>query len=275
MHGECGDSVMGTIAMHPDYAAQIDAFEVGFDAEDRAGRLPQRRRSRVVRRLLIVAIVSGAGWATYQDPSIWSRAWTFTEALASGLFETASKLPTPTAKPVDSLPPIAPPTEARPLQHAALPARPEPPFGAKPVDPVPAPVAAIAPAPTPSKPAQVSATASKPYTAPPPKALDPKQARAQAAGLHPDLPPAALAKLSETDIDTVATAIRKALAETDDAHVLIWPARPRAQAAQFRISFVEGENAGCRRYVVAIGKDGWQTTALPVEKCGVKRSARR
>ena len=266
---------MGNIAMHPDYAAQIDAFEVGFDAEERAGRPMPRRRFRVARRLMAVAILGGAAWATYQDPALWSRAWTFAAPLASGLFETASKSPAPTEKPVDTLPPIAPPAEAKPSQHAALPARPEPPTTPKLIDPIPAAVATIAPVPTPTKPAQVNATASKPYTAPPPKALDPKQARAQAAGLHPDLPPSVLAKLSEADFETVATAIRKALAETDDAEVLIWPARPRAQAAQFRISFVEGENAGCRRYVVAIGKDGWQTTALPVEKCGVKRSAGR
>jgi hypothetical protein len=103
------------------------------------------------------------------------------------------------------------------------------------------------------------------------RAGDAVERRAEAAGLHPDLSRAVLGRLSEADYRAAATAIRKALAEADDDAVLIWPPKPKSEAAQFRVSFVEGANTDCRRYVVAIAKDGWQTTALPMEKCGVKR----
>jgi hypothetical protein len=39
----------------------------------------------------------------------------------------------------------------------------------------------------------------------------------------------------------------------------------------FQVRFVAGAAPGCRRYVVTVTKDGWLTTALPMEKCGPKR----
>ncbi len=106
-----------------------------------------------------------------------------------------------------------------------------------------------------------------------PPITDPHQKRAEAVGLHPDISPALLKRLSDTDFKTAAIAIRKALAEIDDNSVLIWPEKPKPASAMFHVSFVPGAaQADCRRYIVAIAKDGWQTTALPVEKCGVKRA---
>lgn len=109
------------------------------------------------------------------------------------------------------------------------------------------------------------------YAAPKVVEADPLARRAEAAGLHPDLSRTLLQKLSETDFKTAATAINKALSEMGDTEALVWPPRVSNGATRFRISFVQGAPQDCRRYVVEIAKDGWQTTALPVEKCGVKR----
>ena len=50
----------------------------------------------------------------------------------------------------------------------------------------------------------------------------------------------------------------------------------KAEEALFKVRFVPGAPAGCRRYVVTVTKDGWLTTALPMEKCGPQpRQARR
>jgi hypothetical protein len=37
---------------------------------------------------------------------------------------------------------------------------------------------------------------------------------------------------------------------------------------------VQGAAPACRRYVVTITKDGWLTTALPMEKCGATQAGR-
>jgi hypothetical protein len=103
--------------------------------------------------------------------------------------------------------------------------------------------------------------------------LAPYQKRAQAAGLHPDVSKVLLEKLTDNDFRNASAAIEAALAETADDGVLYWPRQPRAGMAQYQVHFVEGAEPGCRRYVVTIAKSGWQTTALPMERCGVVRSA--
>jgi hypothetical protein len=94
--------------------------------------------------------------------------------------------------------------------------------------------------------------------------------RAEAVGLHPDLSRVLLARLSDIDYRNAATAISKALAETPDDEAFVWPRRRTPQLALFRVHFVEGAAPSCRRYVVTIVKDRWSTTALPMEKCGLK-----
>ncbi len=104
----------------------------------------------------------------------------------------------------------------------------------------------------------------------PPKNLDPSdpyQARATAVGLHPDLSRVLLTRLSQADYRNAGIAIRTALAETPDSGVLVWPRQRKPELALFRVHFVPGAATGCRRYVVSITKDGWLTTALPMEKC--------
>jgi hypothetical protein len=111
----------------------------------------------------------------------------------------------------------------------------------------------------------------KPAPLPPlPPLTDPLQKRAEAVGLHPDLSRALLQSLTSTDFKNADTAIKKAIAETADDAVLVWPPQPKPGIARFRIHFVPGITAACRRYVVGVGKNGWLTTALPMERCGVK-----
>ena len=64
--------------------------------------------------------------------------------------------------------------------------------------------------------------------------------------------------------------MRTALAETPDGAVFAWPRESKRGIAIFQVKFVEGAPAGCRRYVVTIAREGWSTTALPMEKCGIK-----
>lgn len=99
--------------------------------------------------------------------------------------------------------------------------------------------------------------------------VDPAQQRAAAAGLSPDLSLALLSRLSQTDFDNAATAVRTAVSETPDDGVLVWPRQRKPDQALFRVHFVLGAaTAECRRYVVTVvTKDGWSTTAPPMERC--------
>ncbi len=105
--------------------------------------------------------------------------------------------------------------------------------------------------------------------APPVVPADPLMARAQAAGLHPEISRAVLARLSATDFHNAAVAIKTALAEVADDGSLFWPRQRAADQALFQVYFVPGAPAGCRRYVVTITRDRWSATALPMERCGV------
>jgi hypothetical protein len=85
-----------------------------------------------------------------------------------------------------------------------------------------------------------------------------------------------LDRLSPTDYRNAGIAIKTALAETPDSAVFVFPRQRKPELALFRVHFVPGAAPGCRRYVVAITKDGWLTTALPMEKCGPQtKRARR
>ena len=91
-----------------------------------------------------------------------------------------------------------------------------------------------------------------------------------AVGLHPDLSRVLLKRLTPADYSNAGIAIQTALAETPDNAVYVWPRQRKPELALFEVHFVRGVSADCRRYVVTITKDGWLTTALPLEKCGIK-----
>lgn len=99
---------------------------------------------------------------------------------------------------------------------------------------------------------------------------DPLAKRAVAAGLHPEISRALLQRLSDADFRNAGVAIQKAVAETADDAVLVWPKQRKPDLALFQVYFVSGAAPDCRRYVVTVTKDAWSTTALPMERCGVK-----
>lgn len=108
---------------------------------------------------------------------------------------------------------------------------------------------------------------------PPPKInpADPYQTRALAVGLHPELSRVLLSRLSDADFRNAGIAIQKAVAEAGDGDNFIWPRQREPKLALFKVHFVAGAAPDCRRYVVVVTKDGWSTTAQPMERCGVKR----
>lgn len=103
-----------------------------------------------------------------------------------------------------------------------------------------------------------------------PQPHDRYQVRAEAAGLHPGLSRAVLARFSPTDFRNARTAINTAVARTPDNGTFIWPRRREPGRALFKVHFVAGAPPDCRRYVVTVTMAGWTTTALPMEKCGVR-----
>lgn len=107
---------------------------------------------------------------------------------------------------------------------------------------------------------------------PPPVAdsSDPFQVRALAVGLHPGLSRVLLEKLSAIDYRNAGIAIKTALAETPDTEIFVWPRQRTPGLALFQVKFVPGATGDCRRYVVMITKEGWLTTASPMEKCGIR-----
>lgn len=273
---------------YPDTAGIADFAAHGVDADDRIGDAVSRPKSKTLRRLVLLLGILGASAASYVDPSIWTRAWDTASPWITSAVDAvraqptkvvAQSAPAPETRSASQLAPTdaapAQPVDARaaflpaetpmpsPLQSAALPPITQPVKNAE--RPI-AKAATQAGAPRP---------AGEAYA--PPKALpsDPLAKRAEQAGLHADLSPALLKRFSDADFKLAAVAIDKALKETGDTETFIWPQKSPKNATRFRISFVQGAPDGCRRYVVEIAKDGWQTTALPVEKCGVRKLAAR
>lgn len=99
---------------------------------------------------------------------------------------------------------------------------------------------------------------------------DPYQVRALAVGLHPGLSRALLARLTKADFRNAAHAIHTALVRTPAGKTFIWPRGRSKNVVQFRVRFVPSISADCRRYIVEVIKDGWITTAQPMETCGIK-----
>lgn len=253
----------------------------GLDAGERIGRTVDRPRRKIVRRAIVVLGLGGIAGAAYTEPQVLTRSWTAVAPYAQSLMDAARTPPTATAVVTPTGEGAAGESAPAPAERlAALPA--EKAKASLPTEPAAAP-APVSPSPAETiKPPPRNAIAESPktqpgdaYAAPKPAPIDPLAKKAEAAGLHPDLSRALLQKLSDADFKTATTAVNKALTEAGDTETFIWPQKAAKSATRFRISFVPGAPQDCRRYVVEIAKDGWQTTALPVEKCGVKRVAAR
>ncbi|CAN1722998.1 conserved protein of unknown function [Hyphomicrobium sp. 1Nfss2.1] len=228
---------------------------------------PRKRGSSMLSASLVLLVLFGGGWAVVNAPGDWlaqvgERAALLMHMLdgrQSGMAEAnlAATAPAGTAA-------SPPPAES----------------GAAPMVPTIEPHATIAvDAPVPPDAAPVE-TASIDEAAPeeegdpqplPPPQVDPKdpyQRRAMAAGLHPDLSRALLARLTAADYRNAAYAIDTAIAKTANGAEFVWPRQRKPEQALFRVHFVKGAAVqGCRRYVVTVSKDGWLTTALPMERC--------
>ncbi len=282
-----------------DYAAD-DAFVQDHHLDimpgERIGRPLPSRRGRLKRRTFVLLVLIGCGWLYYAhargELPVWLSA-TLTSTSASIDAARKSLLASPTR------PDQAPQTEPAQPQLTDLDVKPAPiamqqaavspsdssgggqipaglpaPMNSPAVEPVQpsATTASSPPSPAPTNPTDDTAAPSASTRAAP---GGPYRKQAEAAGLHPGLSHVLLARLSPADYRNAGLAIRTALTETDDDAVYVWPAKPRAGLARFRIHFVPGAAPGCRRYVVTIAKDGWLTTALPMVKCGMRRTASR
>lgn len=173
-------------------------------------------------------------------------------------------------------------TAAKPLSEAKIvadvPLSASPPPAPPPTETVPdnkvdAPVetGAIAVQPeTQDPPAPASSEDNAPLPKPEADPTDPLQKRALAAGLHPQLSKVLLSSLSDDDFSNAKTAVRRALAEAKDTDKFVWPRDTKSKKAVFQIHFVPGAPEDCRRFVVTVMKNGWTTTARPMERCGVK-----
>ncbi len=229
-----------------------------------------RRGSSMLPASIVIAIALAAGWSFVRYPAAWQSVIAQVTALIDQR-ALAPVTPTVHAPPAASPPP---PVEARDVSAApgaaAGTAMPEPQItaatGAPETDDG-APEGGVA--------ANVRVEPLSPPAADP---RDPNQKRALAAGLHPGISRAVLARLTDSDFRNAAVAVRTALADTPDDDVLSYPRGASEKVAQFEVRFVEGAGAECRRYVVTVTLARWSTTALPMEKCGSalpKRTAGR
>lgn len=260
-------------------SSPYDEFDRYFDTELSAGERigPQPpRRSRAFSRLVIVVLMAIAGgWAYLGDPSVLTQ---WLPAEIASLLPSADRKPAMSADATASaIRPPEPPARLEPAKMSPI----EAPAPSPPVPPPAETASAPDTAPASADSAVMSATlqtetkaedAAPPERLPPPVVdlSDPYQRKATAVGLHPELSRALLEKLTPADYRNAGIAIKTALAETPDSEVYVWPRERKAGVAVFQVKFVPGAPSDCRRYVVAILRDGWQTTALPMERCGIK-----
>ena len=220
----------------------------------------------MLRGLLLVMLLGGT-WALVGEPATWPE-WLLGKVAA--ISAAMERNPDPSQQVASAMVTAAKPPPAEPSSKPAAieapPAIPQPPASSKPA------ATPSAPAPTTAALPPAAAGVDEPAPAPlEPPSVDPAdiyQMRAMAVGLHPGLSRVLLARLSPDDYRNAGIAIQKAVAETPDSGVFVWPHQRKPELALFHVRFVPGAAPDCRRYVVTVTKDGWLTTALPMEKCG-------
>jgi hypothetical protein len=257
--------------MQSGYFAEQEFRSIEIDPGDRIGGPGRRRRSWLW--IPVIAGLATGSWLVSSQQTEWFE-WALAQlsALAPA---TATPSATAPAQPVPHPGQTALSERLDPLpettrEMAATGAERAAPDAAAKEEPAPwiATAAVVAPA--------AEAEAAPPEPLPPPTVdtADPYQKKAVGVGLHPELSRVLLERLSPADYRNAGHAIRTALAETPDDAVFVWPRQRKPELALFQIGFVPGATGDCRRYVVKITKDGWLTTALPMEKCGVKPKQR-
>ena len=250
-------------ATYDDFNAEAYASSANFFPGEPIGPRRARRGLRKALNGAVMLAAVGGGWAVMRDPVAFQYAQTASSAVmetASALFAEHSATP---ATPLVTAPPPVAPLAANDVTDA--------PAAAALAAAEPVPVAAPEPA------AQAAAESGDADEVPAPLAPpkidpgDPYQKRAVAVGLHPDLSRVLLSKLTPADYKNAGIAIKTALAETPDNDKFVWPKKSKPDLALFEVHFVRGSASDCRRYVVTVTKDGWLTTALPMEKCGATK----
>lgn len=265
---------MASPALHPTagyhaYRGDDANFEFDYGLEAPSERMSGLRRRRRLRRvfagLTALTILGGGAYISTNDPDAWVR-WAYgqaqslataAEGMIGSLYARLDPQPIATAPQIAAEASMKPDAFEQPAPMPQINIR-EVPTGAVQGELVAPPAGAAGEDNQPVAPL------------PPPKVdpADPLQKRALAAGLHPELSRVLLERLTDADWRNAATAIRTALAEAAAGKDFVYPVRPRPDQALFKVRFVRGLSDTCRRYVVAITKDGWLTTALPLEKCG-------
>ena len=267
-----------TDSAYDSYPTETIAAHLELSAGDRIVPQRSRRLGKWLRRSGLIGLLALGGWSYYAGQSIvpeWlqPQAAALTSEIERHVRAQFANLATP-AKPEPAPDGTAPANAAPKLNLAPLPAPPMPP----PQLP-PAPAETVAARANPEPAANPQTTASLPYAAASETQISsgtdtaaaPYRKRAEAVGLHPDLSRVVLERLTATDYRNAGVAIQTAVAETPDSGTYVWPRRHKPDLALFEVRFVPGAAPDCRRYVVSVIKDGWSTTAMPMEKCGVKR----
>ena len=258
--------------------ADDDYAPVELFPGERIGRpLADSQYWTAVRRGICMLLVIAGGWA-FLDERVSLPKWVIDESKAlyaslEGRVKTLTGTSAPTAVSSSNASVLANAGTAAKLAalDQPLPAEPAPVASAAP-EPVEAQAGRLATIGTvPPSPEPDAAPMSGPLPPPVVDPADPNQKKAVAVGLHPELSRVLLARLSAADYRNAGVAIQTALAETPDNSVYIWPLQKKPDLAMFKVHFVPGAVDDCRRYVVTVSKDGWLTTALPLEKCGIRR----
>mgnify|MGYP001822124842 FL=1 len=271
--------VASRYASRQGYEPEFYSRSFDYAPGERAGPLRKRPRRGVLRRLIFLCAVLGLGWVVYDDPKRVGRWWS---TVSDEIAPIVARALAPSTKPA----PADVAADPEPPGKIAIAATTPVPFASLPYTPVvtsgpeqaPENGEANSDPPKPEAPKIIAALPPVRAAVKPPAAVrkpvpkrDRLAVRALSAGLHPKLSRVLLSRLSKTDFRNASYAVRTALANTAAGATFKWPRRRKAGLAMFEVRFVPGAARGCRRYVVTIEKDRWLTTALPIEKCGVKR----
>lgn len=259
-------------------ADDIHESEFELSAGERIGG-PASRANDMLAWCVAIAIMVGGGWTMlHDDGALLAHLPKLTAVLSDVVSQragTSAPLTSPNEGASAGAPYASPPAEPPQAQAAPPPLPVATPVSEPPVvkseDP-PAIKSESTEASTDDGTEDAAALSVKHVSTPP---RDPYQARAEAAGLNPDISPALLKRFSSTDFRNARVAIERAVAKTPDNGVFIWPRQRKPGEALFKVHFVEGAGPDCRRYVVSVTMNNWTTTALPMEKCGVPRVASR
>jgi hypothetical protein len=268
-------------AFEPHTAYDADDFyesEFELSAGERIGG-PASRTNDMLAWCAAIAIVVGSGWIMLHDdgallarfPELTARVSdVISQSVGASASSTSPNEGASTGAPYASSPAEPPQAQAAPPPLPVATSVSEPP-AIKSENP-PTTKSESVEASTDGGTEDAAAPSAKNVSTPP---RDPYQARAEAAGLNPDISHALLKRFSSTDFRNARIAIERAVAKTPDNGVFIWPRQRKPGEALFKVHFVEGAGPDCRRYVVSVTMNNWTTTALPMEKCGIPRVASR